>query len=374
MTRGRLASLVLVAAGAAACAKVAPPPGGPEDREPPALVSDALAPPPDAAGVPPDAPVVLVFTEGMDRRSVMRALAVFPAVDFASAAWAGDTLRLAPDPGWPAGRNTLLRVGKGAKDRRGNALPEAFLHRFTTKAKPDTGRMAGRVHAGREKTATTTLLLFAVPADTTGPDPAPAAVAEPGPDGRFTLDGLDTAVAWRIAALLDADGDSRPGGRNELWQVGEPRAFPADSAALEIPDFLVGTLDSLGRIRGDVKADSGLAAIVEARPAGAAEPAARDTLAAAGPFTLEVPTGTRYTVSAFLDLDGDAVQDPDEPAAEAAEEIRLDLASERSGVSLDLGGRAPATAADPAAAPAGAADSLAAPAGSGNGGEEDGAP
>ncbi len=384
MSRVRLAALVLAVAGMGACAKVAPPPGGPEDREAPVPVQEAVVPPAEAAGVPAGSPVLLVFSEAMDRRSVMRSLAVFPAVDFAAAAWAHDTLRLVPDPGWAEGRSTLLRVSRGAKDRRGNALEKAFVHRFTTKPQPDSGRIGGRVFPGREKTSANELLVFAVPADTAGAGGAPAAVAEPGTDGRFTLDGLDTARAWRIAALLDGDGDSRPGGRDELWQVGEPHAFVADSASVVVPDFLAGTLDSLGRIRGDVKADSGLAAIVEASPVGAAAPAARDTLAAAGAFTLEVPTGTRYTVSAFLDPDGDAVRDADEPAVDAGEEIRLDLMAERTGVVLDLTGRAPApadsvaapvdgAAADSVAAPAdgAAADSLAAPPpGSG----EDGAP
>ena len=334
-------ALLLALLVAGACAKVAPPPGGPEDREAPSFDAEASMPPPDASAVPADETVVFVFSEPMDQRSVMRALTVFPAVDFRSANWREDTLRLVPDPGWAEGRNTTFRIGVGAKDRRGNALPAAIVRRFTTKALPDSGRLRGRVWAGREKTSTSTLLLFAVADDSTRFGPEPAAVAEPDKDGHYELDGLDTAAAWRVAALIDRDGDARPGGRDEVWRLGDARSFPPDTTALDVPDFLVGTLDSLGRIRGDVKADTGWAVGVEASDVRGDPPAILVTLPAAGPFTLDAPTGTRYRVSAFLDLDGDGKRQEEEPRVEAPDEVRLDLAAERTGLVLDLTGLGP---------------------------------
>lgn len=346
---GALAALAALAV--AACAKVAPPPGGPEDRDPPVLAEEALRPAPGAAAVPGTDPVVFVFSEGMDRRSVMRSLAVFPAVDFRRAAWSGDTLVLEPDPAWAPDRNTTLRLGIGAKDRRGNALGRSFILRFTTKATPDSGRITGRAFAGREKTARSTLLVFAIPADTTAPWPEPVSLAEPDAEGRFVLDGVEPRGAWTLGALLDVDGDARPGGREEVWRTVDAGTFAPDSSVLAVPEFLVGSLDSTGRIRGDVKADSGRTAGVRAVATGDSATAVRTSVAKAGPFTLEVPTGKRYTVSAWLDLDGDGEVDADEPTVEPVADVRMDLASERTGLVFDLTGLAPPLATDSSASP-----------------------
>ena len=202
-------------AALAACAKVGPPPGGPEDKTAPAIVREAVHPPPGAAGVRGDSTVTIVFTESPDRRSVMRALAVFPAVDFRATSWRGDTLSLTPDPGWAANRNTLIRIGPSAHDPRGNTLAEPFVLRFTTKASADSGTIRGRVWAGRERGGSAHLLVFAAPADSTVSGSAPAAVADAGTNGEFVLDGLDPGTAWRVSGLIDADGDARPGGRDE---------------------------------------------------------------------------------------------------------------------------------------------------------------
>ena len=91
-------TFVLGLIGAGACAKLGRPPGGPEDRKPPVIVT--VTPGPEAAGVAPDSAFSLTFSEKPDRRSVMRALVVFPPVDFRETTWDDTTLTLVPAEGW----------------------------------------------------------------------------------------------------------------------------------------------------------------------------------------------------------------------------------------------------------------------------------
>ncbi|MFN8179492.1 MAG: Ig-like domain-containing protein [bacterium] len=326
-------------AALAACAKVGPPPGGPEDKTAPAIVLEAVHPSPGAAGVRADSTVTIVFTEVPDRRSVMRALAVFPAVDFRNTSWRGDTLSLVPDPGWAADRNTVIRIGPSAHDARGNALAEPFVLRFTTKAAPDSGTIRGRAWAGRERTGGSHLLVFAAPADTAVAGSAPAAVADAGTNGEYVLDGLDPSLAWRVSGLIDADGDARAGGRDEaVGSAAGVVTFAPGEREAKAPDFLVGTLDSLGHIKGDVKADSGRTVLVVARDPATGEEHLSAPISGSGAYSLSLPTGPHYRVSAFVDLDGDGKHGESEPIVEFAEDVRLDLASERDGVTLDLRG------------------------------------
>ncbi len=318
----------------ASCAKVAPPPGGPEDREPPSIVADAVQPASGAAAVDPDSTVMIVFSERTDRRSVMRSLAVFPRVDFAETSWREDTLRLRPGPGWPADRNVLLRIGPEAHDQRGNPIAQPFALRFTTKAVADTGRIVGRLWPGREKTTAARLLAFAYPADTAAAEPW--SLADVDASGEFALEGLATTAEWRVAGLVDLDGDARleEDGEVSAWAP-EIVRFAPDSTVTRVADFLVGTLDSLGTIRGDVRADSAAAVRVAATGASGTS-VVSDPLPGGGAFTLKVPTGQTYRVAAFVDADGDALADPEERILALEEDVRLDLSSDRSGLAFEL--------------------------------------
>ncbi|MBZ0269763.1 Ig-like domain-containing protein, partial [bacterium] len=190
---------------AGACAKMAPPPGGPEDLEAPTILVDLGRPAPGSAGFGAADTVRIVFSERPDRRSVMRALRILPNVDFRDVSWEEDTLSLVPDPAWAEGRGTLIRISRGARDRRGNPLPAAFQLPFTTKAVADSGVISGRVWVGRERDDRSPVLLFAFDAADSmdAAVAAPYAVAEAGAEGRYRLAGLDTARTFRVLALLD---------------------------------------------------------------------------------------------------------------------------------------------------------------------------
>jgi hypothetical protein len=339
--RGRaLASLLLVAA-AISCAKVAPPPGGEIDREAPTIL--ASSPPSGAHAVAPDSAFTVTFSEPPDRRSVMRALTVIPAVDFAESSWEESSLRLVPEEGWAADRPTLIVISGRAKDRRDNEMGSAFRSRFTTKASPDSGTVAGKVWSGREVPGGTSLTMAAFEAsEVDSLDPVrqdPWALAEAKGGGDFRLVGLDTGRRYHVVAMVDRDGDQRPASSGEPWEESPEMAvfLSPDEREVRLPDFLLGTLDSLGAISGEVRADSFAVAVV--RAVGDAGAAATEVLRAGGKFELEVPTGDTYRVAAFLDTDADTLAGEGEPLVEHEEPVPLLLTAQQSGIRFDLIGR-----------------------------------
>lgn len=334
--RGRPLATAVLAAAAFSCAKVAPPPGGPEDRDPPKIVE--AAPPHEAVAVAPDSAVTLVFSEDPDHRSVMRALSVHPAVEFRESAWNEGRLRLVPEGGWASGRPTWVIVGGTARDRRGNQLGAPYRTRFTTAAALGSGRAAGRVWPGKEvpKGAPVVVCAYAWSADSLDLSAAsPVSIADAADDGAFRLDGLDLLGRYRVAAQVDRNGDLRPSDRQELSaEAPDVIAFlPSDSGEVRVGDFLLGTLDSLGAIRGEVRADSAEVAVVntlDGTPADAA------VLPGGGTFALTVRTGASYRVYAFVDADGDTLHAGDEDRVDLDEDIPLVFTAERTGVRFDL--------------------------------------
>jgi hypothetical protein len=333
-----IATAVLLTAGVAACANMGPPPGGDVDRDP--LVIVASIPSSEAAGVRSDSPVTIGFGERPDRRSVMRALTVFPPPGFRETVWTDTSVTLVPESGWALGRNTIVRVARSATDRRGNAMTEPFQLRFTTKAVPDSGVVTGRVWSGQEFGSSHVVVVAAYPADaqaTEAPEEAwPAAIDENLSEGKFRLTGLDTEVQWQVIGIADRDGDVRSSSSGEVWSAAPDMVVFRDTREVTVSDFLIGTLDSLGALAGDVVADSGDVAVVVAERDDDFREA--EVLPSGGSFELTVPTGFDYRVGAFLDLDGDSLLGGEEPYVELDEPAGLSLTARRDGISFDLTG------------------------------------
>jgi hypothetical protein len=140
-----------------------------------------------------------------------------------------------------------------------------------------------------------------------------------------------------LIAIADRDGDGRPGSRGETWSAAPVTIAFDSSATFAVPEFLLGTLDSLGTIEGEVLADSGRVPSVFAVPESASvadriyEEVRRGTT-----FSLAAPTGVTYRVAAFIDLDRDSLPGEGEPFVESESLIPLRLTSERRGLKLDL--------------------------------------
>lgn len=337
-TVGLLAGVAL-ASLLAACAKVGPPPGGPEDREAPSVLTDALSPAPGSAGVHADEPIRIVFSERLDQRSVMRNLTVIPRVDYRDVAWSEDTLRIVPADGWAADRPTILRISTGAKDRRGNAMESIFQFRFTTQVKADSGRITGKVWPGRERTTQKPLVLLAIDSDDVLEldDAAPYAITTAATDGTYALAGLDVARSWRIVGLIDEDDDLRAEGRGEAFAFApDPIQFPPGETEVQAPEFLVGTLDSLGTISGESEADSAAAVFVQAENVDDGALFRDGPAEGGGSFAIAVPTGAVYRVLAFVDADGDSLPDEDETVVRREEPVSLRFTGRESSLRFDL--------------------------------------
>ena len=381
---GAFAGLVLLAA----CAKMAPPPGGPVDEEPPVVRRDDLLPPLGAFGVAPDSTLRIVFSERVNERSVMRSLRVIPPVTFAQVSWSRDTLRLVPEDGWAEGRPTLVRLTEDARDSRGNRMREAFQTSFTTQAVADSGTIRGVAWAGREFTDGKKLYVLAWSAAprAEGEDEErwPVALEEVQSGRPFTLAGLDTGERYWVAGLIDTNDDFESDGSDDevetRWDAAV--AFPDSLTSVQLPDLLIGTLDSLGTVSGEVQADSARVAFVVARrapaeltaPGSDAPPApeagesteseeaaapgvdADSTIApppawlatagwksdpVRGSYSLSLPTGEDYQLAAFVDVDGDSAVGPDEPAIVLPEIVSLRFEPKSDGVRFDLRGLAP---------------------------------
>jgi hypothetical protein len=216
----------------------------------------------------------------------------------------------------------------------------------------DTGRATGKIWSGREVERDMRILVAAFvasPGDTLDPEEdEPDAIRAAKASGAFELDGLDTARSYRLIAIADRDGDGRPGSREETWSLSPTMVAFDSSAAFAVPEFLLGTLDSLGTIEGEVFADSGLVPSVFAVPESASVAERVDEASRAyeevrrgTTFSLAVPTGATYRVAAFVDLDRDSLPDEGEPFLEAESILRLQLTSEARGLKLDLRGPPP---------------------------------
>ncbi|MEZ5065246.1 MAG: Ig-like domain-containing protein [bacterium] len=329
------------------------PPGGEIDDDPPRVVLESVFPGPGAAGVAADSAFVVAFSERVDRRSVLRSLRIFPPVDFQDVDWRGDTLSLVPAGGWSADRPTLIRIEGSARDSHGLAMGESFQTIFTRRAHPDSGVATGRAWAGKELDASKRFLVFAWTTQDSAPDGDrwPVAIAETRSGEEFRLSGLALDRTWTITGVIDADGSLRGLGRGgaEL-DAPETVAFADDVREVRIADFLVGTLDSLGTIQGEVAVDSARTAWVVATPFASADSASADWLArterragplTGGPFSLSVPTGVDYRVGAFVDVDGDSSWQTAEPSVPLESPVSLRFRSVAEGLRFDLVGLAP---------------------------------
>jgi len=329
--------VVAACAAAISCAKVGPPPGGPEDRDPPHI--SATLPAADSSGVAPSAPITIAFSEGMDRRSVMKALRTIPPQDIRPE-WAEDTLHIVPEGEWPKDRPVILWISTAARDGRGNPLARPLILRFTTGADSATGTISGRIHPGKEAKSPGLLLVVPFPVtaydSTSAVEGEPVAIAEVSKEGAYRLTKIAPG-SYRVVGIFDRDGDARAGDAGEAWGVAPEPVTVAAGEETKAAEFLVGTLDSVGTIHAEVMADSGRV-VMEASEDSAqfVPPAGRSTREGPGPLAVQVPTGKEYFVRAFADANRDSLLAPDEIVAQHPERISFRFSSEQSGIRFDL--------------------------------------
>ncbi len=190
-----------------ACARQMPPPGGPLDKTPPRVID--TVPADDSVRVGLDTPIRIRFSEGMDRRSVERALFISPQgseePDFR---WRGDVLEIRLPDGLQAERTYLVTVGQESADEWRNRMRSSYSFGFATGDRLNRGELNGRVLKSKEERGQVFVWAYDL-SGVTAPDPGrdrPTYVTQPDETGHFVLPRLGSGN-YRIFAFGDQNND-----------------------------------------------------------------------------------------------------------------------------------------------------------------------
>ena len=234
------------------CARQMPPPGGPPDKTPPRVVD--TVPGDDSVRVGLDTPIRIRFSEGMDRRSVERALFISPQsareLDFR---WRGDVLEIRLPDGLQADRTYLVTVGQESADEWRNRMRSSYSFGFATGDRLNRGELNGRVLKSKEERGQVFVWAYDLSV-VAAPDPGrdrSTYVTQPDETGHFVLPRLGSGN-YRIFAFGDQNND-------RTYSSGDLLALPPGDVVLT----------NEGRVRlGDLKLavrDTSAPALVAAR-------------------------------------------------------------------------------------------------------------
>jgi hypothetical protein len=295
------AAFALWAALVSGCARSAFPPGGPIDTIPPRVT--AASPGDSVTNVPRDASVEILFSESMDRASVVDGIRMYPPPGREDFKWDGRTLRLEWEEPLGLATTYIVLVSGNVRDARGVRMGAPFQIRFSTGSAIDSGAVSGVLRARTLRRQVVPILAFY---DTLGMRPDTLGIqasyaTETDSAGAYSLTGLPVNRGFTIHALFDLNqnGAIDPDGDLVASYPSVIRLTPERNAADSInitavdpraPAVLNGTIatqDSTGRFRIEAQetVDSSLVRRVER--------------VGPGGFTLRVPSGT-YRLRASL--------------------------------------------------------------------------
>ncbi len=190
-----------------ACARQMPPPGGPPDKTPPRVID--TVPADDSVRVGLDTPIRIRFSEGMDRRSVERALFISPqGSEEPNFRWRGDVLEIRLPDGLQAERTYLVTVGQESADEWRNRMRSSYSFGFATGDRLNRGELNGRVLKSKEERGQVFVWAYDL-SGVTAPDPGrdrPTYVTQPDETGHFVLPRLGSGN-YRIFAFGDQNND-----------------------------------------------------------------------------------------------------------------------------------------------------------------------
>ena len=322
---------VLLAALLGGCAKPDFPPGGPIDTTPPRVL--LTSPADSTTRVPPDADIVILFSEAMDRVSVRDGFRIYPPPGAASYHWSGRRFRVSWGEPLRPGTTYQAFLSAGARDAHGVPTGVPIAIRFTTGDSLDPGKIRGVVRA---RTLPTRGVPIWVYPDSLGlfPDLSnipPSYATETDTGAAYTLSGLQVGRGFTVHAEYDLN---RSGAIDSATDVvasypsvirltpEQPVADSINIVAVDprAPAIVSGTLfspDSVSRYRVEARSDSDttFTRTVERR--------------GPGDYTLRVPPG-RYRLRAMR------VASPGTPAAEVRREGLLDARPEEMYEHLDF--------------------------------------
>ncbi len=322
------ATAVLVAL--AACARPGLPPGGPADVTPPRVV--AVTPESLAVNVPVNAPIVVTFSERVDRTNLESAIWVTPrGLVKPKLSYDGESVRIESAAPFPESTTVGVLLTTVIKDRRRgtaqNVLQRPHRWVFSTGDSIWPGRVSGKVDqvgmTGPGGTARGQVLVALYPGDAdTVPAPGsmpPTAITQALADGSYLMNGLpvDGRRRWLIA-MLDLNGN------REISGSGEFASASPESVVLtpDRPDTVVALRlvnpAAPGEVSGSFTRAPGdtvdlWTALFEVGADSTARPSVQARVDSTGSFTAtRVPPG-EYRLRAFCDADRNGKRGREEP-------------------------------------------------------------
>ena len=188
------------------CASQRPPTGGPPDTTPPTVLGSK--PEPGSTHVPRDQVVEFEFSEGMDHKSLERALFVTPNPgDRLKVQWKGRRLRLKFLDSLKVDRTYVITLGTDLRDAHGNQLDASYTLAFSTGEEISNGKIQGQVFS---KGKVQGVLIWAYILEP-GVEPDPRAregdyITQTDTRGKFELTHLSEG-RYRVFAIDDTDNN-----------------------------------------------------------------------------------------------------------------------------------------------------------------------
>lgn len=190
------------------CAKQMPPPGGPVDTIPPEIVRSV--PSPGETNVPTRTKIEIVFSEGMDHKSVENAIFISPwPSERVWFRWSRRKLKIEFGDTLKENRTYVVTVGSRASDLRNNQMKNSFSFAFATGEQIDVGQISGAVYgpSGIEGTLVCAYSLQ----DSHDVDPAVVLAdyyTQSGSNGQYQLRYIAPGK-YRLFAIRDRDGNRK---------------------------------------------------------------------------------------------------------------------------------------------------------------------
>ena len=186
---------------ALSCAKSVGPPGGPVDKTPPEVVS--VSPASGSVNVPLDAHILIAFSEGIDRRTVEKAVFISPQLDPPPEIKAKkDAFLIVPRDSLRLNTTYIVTLGTDLKDAHNMPLAQSATFAFSTGVSIDSGRIKGTIYKDNKGMPGISVALFTVrpdladrPIDSLIPD----YFTQTGEGGSFAFDFLPPDTFYLVA-------------------------------------------------------------------------------------------------------------------------------------------------------------------------------
>jgi hypothetical protein len=299
--------------GLAACAIPEPPPGGPEDKTPPSI--EATVPENGAAGVAPDSPVEITFSEAMTRTKLERKVVFRPAAVLGKAKWKGRALVLEMEEPLHPDTTYVVEIEPDYSDAHGVRGTALVRFAFATSAHIDSGMISGTIHFRRKPAKRAIVRLFVLPRDSAfAPEAArPDREARTDAAGVFELGYLpNEGEAFVVWAFEDENENGNYDPDREAGAVLPDTVVLSPTMALSA-GHLISIVDPKepGSIAGKIDNRTGNDSVqitVTLHAVGDTMPVTHITRCdKEGNFTFKPILTDVFTLSAFLDLHEDSL-------------------------------------------------------------------